>query len=127
MCVHNPLRVKNFHGVSAGNVHKCLPKTRIGKVSALPFSIDKSERTIAAKAFPHAGFKDPLARWVFGHWANNNLMWSNDYLHPNSRWPNSREVIALDLGGGSDEGRTRLPRENVRELYQLPALTPVAV
>ena len=34
---------------------------------------------IAAKAFPHVCFNDPPARWVFGHWANNNLMWSNDY------------------------------------------------
>jgi predicted TIM-barrel fold metal-dependent hydrolase len=72
-------------------------------------------------------FNDPPARWVFGHWANNNLMWSNDYPHPNSTWPNSRDVIARDLGDVSEERRARLLRENVRELYQLPALTPVEV
>jgi class 3 adenylate cyclase/predicted TIM-barrel fold metal-dependent hydrolase len=72
-------------------------------------------------------FNDPPARWIFDHWANNNLMWSNDYPHPNSTWPKSHEVIASDLGHVSTETRARLLRENVRELYQLPALTPVAV
>jgi uncharacterized protein len=54
-------------------------------------------------------------------------MWSNDYPHPNSTWPNSREVIARDLGDVSEERRVRLLRENVRELYQLPALTSLTV
>jgi hypothetical protein len=31
------------------------------------------------------------------------------------------------MGDVSEERRMRLLRENVRELYQLPALTPVAV
>jgi predicted TIM-barrel fold metal-dependent hydrolase len=72
-------------------------------------------------------FNDPPARWIFGNWADNNLMWSNDYPHPNSTWPKSREVIARDLGQVSVGTRARLLRENVRELYQLPALTPMAV
>ena len=54
-------------------------------------------------------------------------MWSNDYPHPNSTWPQSRDVIARDLGHVSEETRARLLRDNVRELYKLPALTPVAV
>jgi hypothetical protein len=29
----NSLSMKSFHGVWAGNIHKCLPKTSIGKVS----------------------------------------------------------------------------------------------
>ena len=33
MCIHNPLSVKHFHGVSAGNVHECSLKPRIGKAS----------------------------------------------------------------------------------------------
>ena len=31
-CVHNPLSVKYFHGVAAGNTHECLLKSRIGRV-----------------------------------------------------------------------------------------------
>jgi hypothetical protein len=30
--VHNPLSVKRFHGVSAGNTHECSLKSRIGEV-----------------------------------------------------------------------------------------------
>jgi predicted TIM-barrel fold metal-dependent hydrolase len=71
-------------------------------------------------------FNDPPARWIFGTWGSNNLMWSNDYPHPNSTWPQSRDVIARDLGHVSEGTRARLLRENVRELYKLPALTPVA-
>jgi predicted TIM-barrel fold metal-dependent hydrolase len=82
---------------------------------------------IAAKAFLQARFNDPPAHWIFGHWGSHNLMWSNDYPHPNSTWPKSREVIARDLGQVSTETRARLLRENVRDLYQLPVLTPVAV
>jgi hypothetical protein len=32
MRVHNPLSVKHFHGVSAGNTHECSLKSRIGEV-----------------------------------------------------------------------------------------------
>jgi hypothetical protein len=32
VCIYNPLSMKNFHGVSAGNIHKYMPKTYIGKV-----------------------------------------------------------------------------------------------
>ena len=31
MCIHNPLSVKHFHGVSAGSPHAYLLKSRIGK------------------------------------------------------------------------------------------------
>ena len=60
-------------------------------------------------------------------WGSNNLMWSNDFPYPNSTWPKSWDVITRDLGHLSEETRSRLLRENVRQLYRLPALTPVAV
>ena len=53
--------------------------------------------------------------------------WSNDYPHPNSTWPKSWDVITRDLGHLSEETRSRLLRENVRQLYKLPALAPVTV
>ena len=60
-------------------------------------------------------------------WGFDSCMWSNDYPHPNSTWPQSRDVIARDLGHLSEETRSRLLRENVRQLYKLPALTSAAV
>src|SRR5882724_1253067 len=35
MCIHNPLSVKHFHGVSAGNVHECSPNLNIGIVRSV--------------------------------------------------------------------------------------------
>ena len=72
-------------------------------------------------------FNDPPARWIFDTWGSNNLMWSNDYPHPNSTWPKSSDVITRDLGHLSEETRSRLLRENVRQLYNLPALNAEAV
>jgi hypothetical protein len=91
--------------------------------NVLPSNFHERQQMIAAKTFPHAYFNDRPARWIFGNYASHNLMWSNDYPHPNSTWPQSREVIARDLGHVSEETRARLLRENVRGLYQLPALT----
>ena len=70
-------------------------------------------------------FNDAPARWVFGSWGSNNLMWSNDYPHPNSTWPQSWAIITRDLAHVSDDTRSRLLRDNVRELYKLPTPTPV--
>jgi hypothetical protein len=33
--MHNPVRMKNFHGLWAGNVHECSPKFSIGRVTIL--------------------------------------------------------------------------------------------
>jgi predicted TIM-barrel fold metal-dependent hydrolase len=72
-------------------------------------------------------FNDPPARRIFDTWGSNNLMWSNDYPHPNSTWPKSWDVITRDLGHLSQETRSRLLQENVRQLYKLPAPASVAV
>jgi predicted TIM-barrel fold metal-dependent hydrolase len=70
-------------------------------------------------------FNDPPSRMLLSEWGTKNCMWSNDYPHPNSTWPNSREVIARDLGHLKLSVKKRLLSENVRELYGLPLLEPV--
>ena len=70
-------------------------------------------------------FNDPPAKMLLADWGARNCMWSNDYPHPNSTWPNSREVIKRDLGHLAPDVRTRLVSENVRELYGLPVLEPL--
>jgi predicted TIM-barrel fold metal-dependent hydrolase len=67
-------------------------------------------------------FNDPPSAWILPHWGSENCMWSNDYPHPNSTWPDSRSVIARDLGHLDAETRTRLVRDNVSELYGLPVV-----
>ena len=46
-------------------------------------------------------------------------MWSNDYPHANSTWPNSREVIAEHLGHLTPETRTKVLSTNVSRLYNI--------
>ncbi len=70
-------------------------------------------------------FNDPPARWIFDTWGSSNLMWSNDYPHPNSTWPKSWEVITRTWGrcrrrrGHGCYGRTCgvVQRENSPELH----------
>ena len=72
-------------------------------------------------------FNDSAAGWFLPSWGVDNCMWSNDYPHPNSTWPHSRDIIARDLGHLSPEARGKLVRENVARLYNLPVLSPVAL
>jgi hypothetical protein len=46
-------------------------------------------------------------------------MWSSDYPHASSTWPNSVGVIAGDLAGLSDEEAALICRDTVTELYAL--------
>ena len=51
-------------------------------------------------------------------------MWSNDFPHGNTTWPNSRQVIARDLGDLPASSRAKLVRENVARLYNIPVPSP---
>jgi hypothetical protein len=50
-------------------------------------------------------------------------MWSNDFPHGNSTWPNSRQVVARDLGDLPAKLRAKLVRENVAKVYNIPIPT----
>lgn len=52
-------------------------------------------------------------------------MWSNDYPHGNSTWPNSREVVGLDMGTMAAEARAKLVRLNVAKLYNIALPKPI--
>ena len=64
-------------------------------------------------------FNDPPTRLLFEGWGTDNCMWSNDFPHPNSTWPDSRKVIARDLAALPEAVRAKLVRENVCKLYGL--------
>jgi predicted TIM-barrel fold metal-dependent hydrolase len=68
-------------------------------------------------------FNDPPSRMLMGQWGTNNMMWSNDYPHPNSTWPNSAEVIERDLGHLQADVKRRLLSQNVQELYKIAQVT----
>jgi predicted TIM-barrel fold metal-dependent hydrolase len=64
-------------------------------------------------------FNDPVGAKLFSWWGCDNFMWSNDYPHQNSTWPNSRDVIARDMGHIDAADREKLLSSNVTELYQI--------
>jgi len=47
----------------------------------------------------------------------DNLMWSSDYPHTDSTWPRSRQSIAHDFEGVSDEDRIKMTCTNAAKLY----------
>ena len=64
-------------------------------------------------------FNDPIGGQVLAHWGQDNCMWSNDYPHGNSTWPNSRQVIERDLGHLPSQIRAKVLSENATRLYGL--------
>ncbi len=115
------------------------------EISWLPFIVSQWDKyverrgtwDVAAKELPSfyvrrnvyaTFFNDPPIKWFLREWGFENCMWSNDFPHPNSTWPNSREVIARDLGHFSADVRRKLVAENCAKLYglQINALAEVA-
>ena len=64
-------------------------------------------------------FNDAVGGHLLEWWGKDNCMWSNDYPHGNSTWPNSREVVALDMGTMTAQTRAKLVRLNVAQLYNI--------
>ena len=53
-------------------------------------------------------------------WGQDNCMWSSDYPHGNTTWPQSRAFIARQCGDLSEAAKTRVLSQNVIDLYGLP-------
>lgn len=62
------------------------------------------------------GFMGDLVKFV----GEDNVMWGNDYPHPDSVWPDSQEVIQRNLRNLKDENvRRKLICDNAAKLYGL--------
>ena len=64
-------------------------------------------------------FNDPVCGRHLEWWGQENMMWSNDYPHWNSTWPNSLKVIRRDLGHLPLETQAKVLAGNVSRLYNL--------
>ncbi|HEY1372678.1 MAG TPA: amidohydrolase family protein, partial [Candidatus Binatia bacterium] len=64
-------------------------------------------------------FNDTVGGHCLEWWGADNCMWSNDFPHENSTWPNSRKVIQRDLGALPPDRRAKLVCLNVAKLYNL--------
>ena len=49
----------------------------------------------------------------------DRVMWASDYPHPDSTWPNSRQVIAAQMSGLSEATRRKVTCDNACALYRL--------
>jgi predicted TIM-barrel fold metal-dependent hydrolase len=62
---------------------------------------------------------DPVAIRMLDLIGEDNLMWSSDYPHNASTWPNSRDVVERDFGHLTTDVRRKVVRDNVLGLYRL--------
>lgn len=62
---------------------------------------------------------DTVGSYLLPHWGDRNCMWSSDYPHENTTWPNSKAFIAQQIGGLPMERQMRLASQNVIDLYGL--------
>ncbi len=68
----------------------------------------------------HAAFiNDPVAVQTRHMIGVDRLMWSSDYPHGASTWPNSREIMGRYLEGVPEDEQQKLLRDNAIELYGL--------
>jgi predicted TIM-barrel fold metal-dependent hydrolase len=72
-------------------------------------------------------FDDPVGGKLLGYWGTDNCMWSTDYPHAASPWPNSREFLVRNLGHLPPESLRKLVRDNVARFYKIALPTPLAV
>jgi predicted TIM-barrel fold metal-dependent hydrolase len=70
-------------------------------------------------------FNDAVGARQLGFWGEDNCMWSNDFPHENSTWPNSRNVIDRDLGSLPEDKRRKIVCDTAANLYHLAV--PAAV
>ena len=96
---------------------------RFNDRNPLPITMDPSEyfnRQIYATFF-----KDTVGGRCLEWWGVDNCMWSNDFPHENSTWPDSLKYIERDLGHLPEERRAKLLRTNVAKLYgmKIPTLS----
>jgi len=58
-------------------------------------------------------------------WGVDNCMWSNDFPHPPSPWPHSRELVQEQLGYLPEADRKKILSENAIKVYGLKRPQPV--
>lgn len=84
-----------------------------------PPPIDKDPSEYFYRQVYATFFNDAVGGRNLEWWGEDNCMWSNDFPHPNSTWPNSRNVIQRDLGHLPPEKRRKLLSTNVVRLYNM--------
>jgi predicted TIM-barrel fold metal-dependent hydrolase len=83
------------------------------------FPIERAPSEICAEHVFATFMDDTVGSYVLPHWGDRNCMWSSDYPHENTTWPNSRDFIAKQVGDLPMAKKQRLLSETVNRLYDL--------
>jgi predicted TIM-barrel fold metal-dependent hydrolase len=90
---------------------------RFRSVNPPPISTDPSE--YFKRQIFGTFFRDEVGGHALEWWGQDNCMWSNDYPHGNSTWPNSRRFIERNLGHLPADVKRKLLCTNVAKLFQI--------
>ena len=61
--------------------------------------------------------QSPTAMRLLEFWGPDNLLWATDYPHPDSIWPNSRQIMQETMGHLPPETIKKLTHDNAAKLY----------
>jgi uncharacterized protein len=65
---------------------------------------------------------DPIGIELIHHLGVDNVMWGNDYPHPDGVWPISSEIIAAEMGSLPEADRRKILHDNAAKLYGFESL-----
>ena len=94
-------------------------------IGSRPLPIDKLPSEYFYRQVYATFFFDRAGGQALSWWGQDNAMWSSDYPHPNTTWPNSRQVIERDLGHLYPGALTKMVQTNVTKLYNLAVPSPI--
>ena len=63
--------------------------------------------------------QDPVGLLTVKRLTPDSILWSNDYPHQSSTWPNSLDTIATDFKGISNEDKRKILHENCVKIYEI--------
>lgn len=92
-----------------------------------PPPIDKDPSEYFQRQIFATFFRDTVGGHNLEWWGSDNCMWSNDFPHANSTWPDSRKYIERDLGHLPRDLRFKLLCGNVAKLYGMEIPQPLQV
>jgi predicted TIM-barrel fold metal-dependent hydrolase len=64
---------------------------------------------------------DKMGVDLIGWLGEDNIMWGNDYPHPDGVWPHSREVVRIHAQNLNDRQKQKVFHDNAAKLYRLAA------
>jgi predicted TIM-barrel fold metal-dependent hydrolase len=90
---------------------------RFVKVNPLP--IKREPSTYFMNQIGSTFFRDEAGGHAMEWWGEDCCMWSNDYPHQNSTWPNSRRFIERNIGHLPEARQRKLLCDNAAKLFSL--------